>query len=272
MILSYTKLAVGLHVVFVETGDAGHVDTGNEPLSTYWNHLTLLSDYGYSSVTQSTLKFMVRSCANSFVSMRTSAPDGTYEIAIGSYDGTKVSFRYNKSNQGDILVSELLNCYGFRPFWIHWTNESFSLGKGFNTSVDKIHELSWIDSYKVSEVGIMTGFGSTGEWIIYYGDNNTDIRATPLSCSLNENSMGITVNQNPEMTSASSYYEKYTPSNLKLDKKSLSSYRRSKTSAPDSRFSALCMGGVGVAVIVTVVMAVVVIDICSVKIKTSDRK
>lgn len=170
--LSRTRSEVGLRIVFVETGNAGNIDSFNEPLSSYWNHLTLLSDYGYSSVKESTLKFMVRSCKDSFVSMNTS--DGTYEIVIGSYAGKQVSFRYNRTGLFDIPQPELLNCHGFRPFWIHWTNESFSIGKGFNTSSGKIKELSWIQSHIVSEVGIMTGFGSTGEWIIYYGGKYFD--------------------------------------------------------------------------------------------------
>ncbi|XP_071123855.1 uncharacterized protein [Mytilus edulis] len=264
-----------LNVAWVDTVDAGVVDTLNIPLTSFWNNPTLLSDYGYNSLTENTLIFMVKACADSFVAMKTSTAsavsDDTYELVIGSYGGSRVVMRLNGDTKINLAKTELLSCFAFRPFWLYWTNDSCSLGKGLDVGVDELINWSWNVNTTVKDIGIMTGFGATGQWLFYYGDNNTDIRAGPLACSQQQSNAGLTTTSTNN-TSASSYNGNIVRVDIRIDKTSLSSYKRSKSSAPDSRISAVCMGAVGVAVLVSVVIAIVVIDILSLKIGPTVRK
>lgn len=151
------------------------VDTLNIPLTSYWNNPTLLSDYGYNSLTENTLIFMVKACADSFVAMKTSTAsavsDDTYELVIGSYGGSRVVMRLNEDTKINLAKTELLSCFAFRPFWLYWTNDSCSLGKGLDVGVDELINWSWNVNTTVKDIGIMTGFGATGQWLFYYGGN-----------------------------------------------------------------------------------------------------
>lgn len=154
------------------------VDTLNIPLTSYWNNPTLLSDYGYNSLTENTLIFMVKACADSFVAMKTSTAsavsDDTYELVIGSYGGSRVVMRLNGDTKINLAKTELLSCFAFRPFWLYWTNDSCSLGKGLDVGVDELINWSWNVNTTVKDIGIMTGFGATGQWLFYYGGNLLD--------------------------------------------------------------------------------------------------
>ncbi|XP_063415456.1 uncharacterized protein LOC134697239 [Mytilus trossulus] len=275
LVFHLTETEGELNVVWVDTVDAGVVDTVNIPLTSYWNNPTLLSDYGYNSRTENALVFMVKACADSFVAMKTSTAsavsDDTYELVIGSYGGSRVVMRLNGDNEINLVKSELLSCFSFRSFWLHWTNGSCSLGKGLDIGVDELIKWTWSVNTTVKDIGIMTGFGATGQWIFFYGYNKTDVRAGPLTCSSQQSNAELTT-PSTDRTDASSYNGNNVRTYHKIDKTSLSSYIRSKSSAPDSRISAVLMGAVGVTVLVCVVIAIVVMDIISIKIGPTVRK
>ncbi|VDI65522.1 Hypothetical predicted protein, partial [Mytilus galloprovincialis] len=150
----------------------------------------------------------------------------------------------------------------------------------------------------IKNIGIATGFGDTGEWTFYTKDDiqTTTSRMTEVSTKLLTTSVGSTkisssstsqrvvddittglptTETNETPTRASSCIKTYTckcpnPSNrpptsiptssLKLDKKTLSSYRNQHLSASDSRKSSYYIGCVGITVLVLSVAFNAILD------------
>ena len=97
----------------------------------------------------------------------------------------------------------------------------------------------------------------------FIADETLSLISNPLICKTNNMS---TLNYTTDSIETTTGNDNSGPSSLSvdlaLDKTSLSSYKRKRSSAADNRLSVTAIGYVGTAVIVTVILMIVAIDVC----------
>ncbi|KAF2904887.1 hypothetical protein ILUMI_01289, partial [Ignelater luminosus] len=117
------------------------------------------------------LRFKVRASNDAHVALTTCAAesDPMYEIFIGGWGNEKSVIRKNrtKPDVAEVPTPGILNGGEFRTFWVRWDNNTISAGCENNPQAF----ISWTDSeyLPISYVGVCTGWGATGSWIISQG-------------------------------------------------------------------------------------------------------
>ncbi|CAG2196778.1 unnamed protein product [Mytilus edulis] len=119
-------------------------------------------------------RFGVEACHDAFIllsSVVNLQSQDFYEICIGGSDNTATSFRrkYNTGNTHFIFTPEILNCTEKRTIILKWKfNGEITLLKETNIGTEVV--MTWIDPSPIyiHGVGIMTGWGADGLWIIEY--------------------------------------------------------------------------------------------------------
>jgi len=117
------------------------------------------------------LRFRVRAPNDVHVALTTAAAecDPMYEIFIGGWGNQKSCIRKNrtKPDVAEVPTAGILNGGEFRTFWVRWDNNTISAGCDNNPQPF----ISWTDSeyVPIRYVGVCTGWGATGSWIIQQG-------------------------------------------------------------------------------------------------------
>lgn len=117
------------------------------------------------------MRFKVRAANDAHIALTTCAAecDPMYEIFIGGWGNTKSVIRKNrtKPDKVEVPTPNILNPGEFRTFWIRWDNNTISAGCENNPQPF----MSWTDPDHVPilYVGVCTGWGATGSWIITQG-------------------------------------------------------------------------------------------------------
>ncbi|CAG2232122.1 unnamed protein product [Mytilus edulis] len=97
-----------------------------------------------------------------------SSKENYYEIAFGSDHNFKLRVRrlHQQVESYKLMHAGVLDCNEYKAFWISWINGSISIGKGVDRCQNEV--LSWHDpnSFSIKSIGVMTGYGSTGEWLV----------------------------------------------------------------------------------------------------------
>ncbi|CAG2198494.1 unnamed protein product [Mytilus edulis] len=89
----------------------------------------------------------------------------------------RILLRRNDATFQDVAVNELgdgsTQCGSFQPIWISWQNGNIKIGKGL--SIDSKVVIDWRDPnpFIIHGVGVRTGLGQSGQWIIYMEGKNT---------------------------------------------------------------------------------------------------
>lgn len=85
---------------------------------------------------------------------------------IGGWGNTKSVIRYNrqKPDKVEVETPNILNGDEFRGFWIRWTCGEVSAGREGEGNPF----ISWEnpEPFNIQHVGVCTGWGATGTWII----------------------------------------------------------------------------------------------------------
>ena len=65
--------------------------------------------------------------------------------------------------------SNIVSCTEFRDFWVSWTDNHIKSGKGLVVGQDILvaYDDSHSPTYEVNFIGISTGWGAPGTWVIY---------------------------------------------------------------------------------------------------------
>ncbi|EFA00610.1 uncharacterized protein LOC663246 [Tribolium castaneum] len=114
------------------------------------------------------LQFRVRAPNDAHIALSPSASEATpmYEVFIGGWGNSKSVIRKNrtKPDVAEASTPGFLNPDEFRGFWIRWESGLISVGHEGNAAPF----LEWRDFEQVpiEYVGVCTGWGATGAWII----------------------------------------------------------------------------------------------------------
>lgn len=132
-----------------------------------WNYTTPIGSLGYNTKPNDTIRFMVRTSNDAFFHIGSN--DTTYEIVIGAAFGSKIYIRENGQIFFDDSVTNIVSSDVFTPFWIKWDSVNCSFGKGFTVGSNVLGNWTFNRNFRVHKIGIMSGFGSTGDWTFYLG-------------------------------------------------------------------------------------------------------
>lgn len=125
-------------------------------------------EYSFVPNSSGLLQFRVRAPNDAHVALTTSAAevDPMYEIFIGGWGNTKSVIRKNrtKPDVAEVPTPNILNAGEFRGFWVKWNNGTISVGREGEFQPF----INWTDSeiVPISYIGVCTGWGATGSWII----------------------------------------------------------------------------------------------------------
>ncbi|XP_077300115.1 uncharacterized protein LOC143920947 isoform X1 [Arctopsyche grandis] len=131
--------------------------------------------YTFYPVTSGFINFKVRAANDAHVALTTGPgeSDPMVEIFIGGWSNKKSVIRYNrqKPDQVEVETPDILNADEFRGFWVRWNGGSVSAGREGEGDAF----ISWDNpnAFPIEHVGVSTGWGATGTWIIEGRDEIT---------------------------------------------------------------------------------------------------
>ena len=117
------------------------------------------------------VRFKVRAPNDAHIALTTTAAehDPMYEIFIGGWGNQRSVIRKNrtKPDRAEVPTPNILNAGEFRSFWVRWDNSTISCGCENNAQPF----ISWSDPERIPirYVGVCTGWGASGSWIINQG-------------------------------------------------------------------------------------------------------
>ncbi|OWF44191.1 C3 and PZP-like alpha-2-macroglobulin domain-containing protein 8 [Mizuhopecten yessoensis] len=255
----------------------------------------LLSDYGYSASGQSSLEFEVKACQDASVGLMTTndenAPGKMYMITLGGYGNNRVLIYDSKyGNEKNYIISSVLDCNSFRHFKVEWGSGMTSVYSSPDSGLTWNLLVDWQDPspINVNFIGVSTAVYSDGEWIIKNGPAITPTTTIAMTTTQEETTTTTeeitTTTTTPETTTTTTNamcscicvlvnttssgcapddvtcIVKAVKKELTIDKQTLSSTIRKKTSANDDRPSAQAIGMVGVVFLVVFALLVFVPD------------
>uniref|UniRef100_A0A1L8DYN2 Putative farnesoic acid 0-methyl transferase n=2 Tax=Nyssomyia neivai TaxID=330878 RepID=A0A1L8DYN2_9DIPT len=129
-------------------------------------------EYRFYPVTNRIVNFKIRAPNDAHVALTTgpSESDPMLEVFIGGWKNTKSVIRKNRTKP-DVVEADtpdVLNAGEFRGFWIRWTTDGIiTVGREGEAAAF----LSWQDpdNCPFNYVGVCTGWGASGSWIIEGG-------------------------------------------------------------------------------------------------------
>ncbi|CAG2214236.1 CSMD [Mytilus edulis] len=129
----------------------------------------LLSDHGITVTIPNLIKFKVKANNDAHLALLSSANenDPLYEIVIGGWGNTKSVIRDKK--QGDpkaTHLGEVLNPNEYQTFYVTWKDGNIRVEDENNVKL-----MEWTDTtdpLRITNVGISTGFGASGDWQFPY--------------------------------------------------------------------------------------------------------
>ncbi|XP_025829408.1 C3 and PZP-like alpha-2-macroglobulin domain-containing protein 8 [Agrilus planipennis] len=127
-------------------------------------------------------QFRVRAANDAHIALTTEAAetDPMYEVFIGGWGNSKSIIRKNRSKPdvAEVPTPGILNAGEFRGFWVRWRNGTISVGNEGESQPF----LSWTDSENIpiSYVGICTGWGASGKWIIEESTPNSSTLSSKM--------------------------------------------------------------------------------------------
>ncbi|XP_055372435.1 C3 and PZP-like alpha-2-macroglobulin domain-containing protein 8 [Condylostylus longicornis] len=124
--------------------------------------------YQFHPVSGSCFQFKVRSPNDAHLAL-TNGPnesDPMYEVFIGGWQNTKSVIRKNRTKP-DVVETDtpgILNPGEFRGFWIRWYDGVITVGREGEAAAFMSHEDP--DLYPVNFIGVCTGWGASGTWLL----------------------------------------------------------------------------------------------------------
>ena len=102
-----------------------------------------------------------------------------YDVTIGGWANRRSVIRTTLENNAHIVDNEdnLVSCTELRDFWVSWRDNHIMCGKGrvIGEEIILAYDDSKSPAYEVNFIGISTGFGASGTWIIEKGNQQLRI-------------------------------------------------------------------------------------------------
>lgn len=133
---------------------------------------TMLS-YDGVTATDRLIRFKVKASNNAYVALLSGQTDSDplYEIDFGGDINTVSFLRAGNSRQYprlDEVAGPILRFDEYIEFWITWDDNTINVGLGLDVTGPLF--LTWTSKttlWTITNIGISTAFGATGEWIFY---------------------------------------------------------------------------------------------------------
>lgn len=125
-------------------------------------------EYVFHPVRSGIFNFKVRSPKDAHLALTTgpAESDPMIEVFIGGWENSKSVIRKNKTQpeKAETPTNGILSAGEFRGFWIRWTDGIITVGREGEVAAFLI----WEDPqpFPVNFVGVCTGWGASGSWII----------------------------------------------------------------------------------------------------------
>lgn len=145
---------------------------------------TYLDRYGIPCNGSTFITFQVEACHDAHIALKSPIKGGPIEIVIGGWDNKRSCVRLTP--QGNCLETyqgAVLDCNEYRPFTVYWGDGQILLKKG-NAKAGKSNIfLNLTLNYPLDDVnvGISTGFGSSGIWM--FEDEPASATSRTTECS-----------------------------------------------------------------------------------------
>lgn len=125
-------------------------------------------EYQFYPASNGVVNFKVRAANDAHVAL-TSGPmesEPMLEVFIGGWKNTKSVIRKNRAKPDvcEVDTPDILNAGEFRGFWIKWIDNVITVGMEGAAAAFLSYENP--DAYDINFVGVCTGWGATGSWII----------------------------------------------------------------------------------------------------------
>jgi hypothetical protein len=131
-----------------------------------------LSPYCIAAKERSFYTFQVKAKNDAHIALM-SADDDTkplYEIVLGGWGNSKSCLRIAKqSTCKSTYYGSVLSQTAYKPFWVSWINSRITVGLGDTVDQTTVMEYHHSTPYPVNFFAVMTGWGSTGQWIFKNG-------------------------------------------------------------------------------------------------------
>lgn len=140
-------------------------------------------EYVFHPVSNGVVNFKVRAANDAHLAL-TSGPmesEPMLEVFIGGWKNTKSVIRKNRAKPDvcEVETPDILNPGEFRGFWIKWMDNVVTVGMEGAAAAFLSYENP--DAYDINFVGVCTGWGATGSWII---EQNEPEPSAPVAAAL----------------------------------------------------------------------------------------
>ncbi|CAC5411878.1 unnamed protein product [Mytilus coruscus] len=215
-LLTITALGNLLDDVRIKTQNSGGVGLWTPNIEDYYTNLSTFQIF----LADRYIKFYVKACDNAFVllSAATNLQSDSYAICIGGQGNSKIFLRVRRNGAVTSISfpeSGILSCSEFKVFEVNWEESG-----RITLMSDRGTVMNWTDTtpIQIQGLGIMTGWGSEGLWILkhsslftgyYCGESDTYGNMTLLSttvqrsrvtctlkCSTRNDCLGVNFNGN----------------------------------------------------------------------------
>lgn len=126
-------------------------------------------EYQFQPATNGVVNFKVRASNDAHLAL-TSGPeesDPMLEVFIGGWKNSKSVIRKNrtKPDVSEVDTPDILNGGEFRGFWVKWQDDVITVGMEGAAAAFLSYE-NTAEPFPINYVGVCTGWGATGSWII----------------------------------------------------------------------------------------------------------
>lgn len=140
-------------------------------------------EYKFYPVSNGVINFKVRAANDAHLAL-TSGPaesEPMLEVFIGGWKNTKSVIRKNRTKPDvcEVETPDILNPGEFRGFWIKWMDNVITVGMEGAAAAFLSYENP--DAYDINYVGVCTGWGASGSWII---EQNEPEPSAPIAAAL----------------------------------------------------------------------------------------
>ncbi|XP_062705661.1 uncharacterized protein LOC109421536 isoform X1 [Aedes albopictus] len=140
-------------------------------------------EYQFFPVSKGVVNFKVRAPNDAHLAL-TSGPaesEPMLEVFIGGWKNTKSVIRKNRAKPDvcEVDTPDILNAGEFRGFWVKWMDNVITVGMEGAAAAFLSYENP--DAYDINYVGVCTGWGANGSWII---EQNEPEPSAPVAAAL----------------------------------------------------------------------------------------